>query len=276
VLKQRLITALVLIPLFVGAVLLLPAELFVGLISIITLAAAWEWSQLAGISRPASKTLYLLSFILGMLVLWVFLENPAVQYAVLSITFGWWLYCLAQIVAGRADIHGQGLGGVQPAVMGLLALLPTWFAISVLKNDQTYSNQYVLFLFLLIWVADIAAYAAGRTWGSRKLSSRLSPGKTWEGVFGAVVATLTFAAIGAVYFEYQGYKILLFILLCLVCLVLSITGDLTESILKRQKGVKDSGRILPGHGGVLDRIDSLTASSSSYVLGILLLGHSID
>jgi phosphatidate cytidylyltransferase len=276
VLKQRLITSLILIPLFVGAVLFLPAKIFISLVFAVTLAAAWEWSRLAGMTSPFSQFIYILLLALGMAVLWLFIENPVVRYAILSITLTWWFYNLVLISCKRADIHGHGLGGLHPAVMGALALVPTWFAIAILRYDPAYNNQYLLFLFVLIWIADIAAYVAGKTWGRRKLSPLLSPGKTWEGVFGATFAILIAAVSGALYFDFQGGKIIGFILICLLSLVFSIVGDLVESIMKRQQGVKDSGAVLPGHGGVLDRIDSLTAASSVYVLGLLLLGQKLD
>jgi phosphatidate cytidylyltransferase len=276
VLKQRLITSLILIPLFVGAVLFLPAKIFISLVFAVTLAAAWEWSRLAGMNNLFPKVIYVLLLALCMAVLWLFIENTALQYAILSITLAWWVYNLVLISCKRADIHGHGLGGLQPAVMGAVALVPTWFAIAILRYDPAYNNQYLLFLFVLIWIADIAAYAAGKTWGRRKLSPQISPGKTWEGVFGAVLATFIAAVAGALYFDFRGGRIIGFILICLLCLVFSIIGDLVESIMKRQKGVKDSGAVLPGHGGVLDRIDSLTAASSVYVMGLLLLGQKLD
>jgi len=276
VLKQRLVTSLILIPLFVGAVLFLPAKIFISLVFTITLAAAWEWSRLAGMASLFSQIIYMLLLALGMAILWLFIGNPAVQYSILSIALAWWFYNLVLISRKRADIHGHGLGGLPPTVMGALALVPTWFAIAILRYDPAYNNHYLLFLFVLIWIADIAAYGAGKTWGRRKLSPQLSPGKTWEGVFGAVFATFIAAVAGALYFDFHGGKIIGFILICLLCLAFSIIGDLVESIMKRQKGVKDSGAVLPGHGGVLDRIDSLTAASSVYVMGLLILGQKLD
>ena len=126
---------------------------------------------------------------------------------------------------------------------------------------------YVLFLLFLIWIADSGAYFTGRRWGQRKLALSISPGKTWEGVWGASLAALVFAMLGAVVLEvrmpWPG-----FVILSMVTVGFSIAGDLFESMLKRQRGLKDSGSLLPGHGGVLDRVDSLTAAVPVFLLGL--------
>jgi phosphatidate cytidylyltransferase len=126
---------------------------------------------------------------------------------------------------------------------------------------------YVLFLFLLIWVADIGAYFAGRRWGRRKLALAISPGKTWEGAVGAGAAALAFALAGAAALG-LGSRWPGFVAICMVTVGFSIAGDLFESMMKRQRGLKDSGSLLPGHGGVLDRVDSLTAAAPVFLLGL--------
>jgi phosphatidate cytidylyltransferase len=130
-------------------------------------------------------------------------------------------------------------------------------------------EQLFLFLLVLVWAADIGAFFAGRRFGRVKLAPRVSPNKTWEGVLGGVVAGLIAAVAGSVWFGFAKGP---FIALCVAVVLASIVGDLTESMFKRFAGLKDSGKVLPGHGGVLDRIDSVTAAVPFYVLGLGWLG----
>jgi phosphatidate cytidylyltransferase len=148
---------------------------------------------------------------------------------------------------------------------GLVVLVASWVALMGLRDE--FGPGYVLFLFLLIWVADIGAYFAGRRWGRRKLASIISPGKTWEGALGAGTAALALALAGAVVLDW-GSRWPGFVAICMVTVGFSIAGDLFESMMKRQRGLKDSGSLLPGHGGVLDRVDSLTAAAPVFLLGL--------
>jgi phosphatidate cytidylyltransferase len=125
---------------------------------------------------------------------------------------------------------------------------------------------------VLIWIADTAAYFTGKAWGRRKLASRVSPGKSCEGVLGALAATSVFSVIGAFWVGFDPGEAVLFLLVCNVTVCFSVVGDLVESLFKREAGLKDSGSILPGHGGILDRIDSLTAAGPVFVLGLILMG----
>ncbi len=135
------------------------------------------------------------------------------------------------------------------------------------RGDGVY---LVLFLLVMIWIADSAAYFSGRRWGKTRLAGRISPGKSWEGVFGALFATSAFSLAAASFKDMQGTEILVFLFICLVTVSASILGDLMESMIKRQSGLKDSGSLLPGHGGVLDRMDSLTAAAPVFLSGLWL------
>jgi phosphatidate cytidylyltransferase len=151
------------------------------------------------------------------------------------------------------------------AVAGVIVLAAPWVAFMALRDE--FGPAYVLFLFLLVWIADIGAYFAGRRWGRRKLAVTISPGKTWEGALGAGMAALMFALAGAAVLG-VGARWPWFVAICMVTVGFSIVGDLFESMLKRQCGMKDSGTLLPGHGGVLDRVDSLTAAAPIFLLGL--------
>jgi phosphatidate cytidylyltransferase len=140
-----------------------------------------------------------------------------------------------------------------------------------LRSLPEFGAGYVLFLLIMIAAADTGAYFSGRLWGRHKLAPQISPGKTWEGVLGAIAATLVIALSGALWFQVEPLYWMMFVGICLLTVLFSIIGDLFESMIKRQKGVKDSGNLLPGHGGVLDRIDSLTAAAPLFLLGLQTL-----
>ena len=177
---------------------------------------------------------------------------------------------------------GMSFFSLAVAVLGIVAMWkifekagePGWAAIIPFYNAYvlfkiTWGNGW-MFLLMLIWVADIGAYFAGRRWGRRKLAPTISPGKTWEGVWGAAAAAAAFALVGAAVLG-VGSRWPGFVAVCMVTVVFSIVGDLFESMLKRQRGVKDSGSLVPGHGGVLDRLDSLLAAAPVFLLGWLVL-----
>jgi phosphatidate cytidylyltransferase len=149
-----------------------------------------------------------------------------------------------------------------------VVLVPAWWALVALHGVSPSGRYYLLFLLVLVWVADSAAYFSGRLWGTNKLAPRISPGKTWEGVWGALIAGLVLGVLGVILFGVQGSRWVAFVALCAATVAFSILGDLAESAFKRQSGLKDSGQLLPGHGGILDRVDSLTAAAPVFMLGL--------
>src|SRR3569623_651593 len=231
VLKQRLLTAAVLIPLFVWAVLGLPTPYFAALLAVVVLIAAAEWGALVQLPQETRIGFVIVVAVMLLLAIWT---AP----------------------------HGRWGG----ALVGVLVLLPPWLALVTLHGNAAAGPGYVLFLFVLIWAADSGAYFSGRRYGRRKLAPRVSPGKTWEGVAGGRAAALVVAVIGARIFDMSFAATAAFVILCGLVVVISEVGDLVESMFKREAGVKDSGRFLPGHGGALDRIDSLTAAAPLFYL----------
>ena len=262
-LKQRILTALILIPLVVWAVLQLPTHWFAVLLAVLVLMGAWEWSNLAGLDAPMARSLYVSLLALALWLAWWWHAQPLAQ-GVLALACVGWVLALAWI--GRPDFaRAQRLF---KAVVGFWVLVPAWLGLVLLHGHPGPGPQLVLFLMVLIWVADSGAYFAGRRWGHTKLAPRVSPGKTWEGVYGALAACALVALLGAWWMEGSVRELISFLLICLVTILFSIAGDLLESLMKRQRGIKDSGRLLPGHGGVLDRVDSLTAAAPVFVLGL--------
>lgn len=265
-LKQRILTALILIPLFVALVIFLSAPAFAVLTALIVLWGAFEWSSLMGIKTLRRKLIYpLLIFCTLVSSLWLRVPN------MLAVALVWWL--LASIMVMRyprgSELWGKSI--VVRGFMGFFVLVPCWLALNFIRTAD-HGVFTLLFLFVLIWGADSGAYFAGRKWGKTKLAPQVSPGKSWEGLLGALITTVLITCITLewLHLPYRAWGGAL--LLSLVTVIFSVLGDLFESMLKRIADLKDSGQLLPGHGGILDRVDSLTAAAPIFVLGALLLG----
>ena len=269
----RLITAAILLPLFIGALLWLPNKYWAAVLLPFLLAGSWEWAALAGYRRNGrflfsgavlltAALALLASFEIGSLAAF-YLPPDGVIYGVSAL---FWI--LLAPVWLREKWHLT-----QPLLLGLtgwIVLVPTWLALMRLQANPA----QLLVLLGIVWIADSAAYLAGRRFGRRKLAPDISPGKTWEGVIGAGIAVAVYYVVlrlvfhpAVVWLDHPAG-----IILCGVITIMSIEGDLFESWMKRQAGAKDSGRLLPGHGGVLDRIDGLTASMPLAALVLLYMG----
>jgi phosphatidate cytidylyltransferase len=265
-LQQRITTALVLVPVAVSAVLALPTFYFAIGLGLVLLAGASEWSVLAGFPSPLGRSAYALLVAVCLALLWPLV--PAWGGAVLAMVALCWIGITARLL--RVDRIDPAPGADPWLVpLGLLVLLGPWVALVRLHAMLPHGRLLVLFLLVLIWAADSLAYLAGRRWGRRRLAPAVSPGKTWLGVYAGLAGA---AALGFVLAWQLGLArghVALAVALCTATAAVSVVGDLFESLLKRRRGLKDSGRLLPGHGGILDRIDSLTAAAPLFVLGIL-------
>ncbi len=266
-LKQRIITALWLIPLALAGFFLLQGQAFSAFIALVMLLGGWEWARLAGIDKQFGRVGY------AVVVLLVFvglsLSNVPVLY-ILALALVWWLLATLMVFYYPASSKYWG-GMVGKLSMGLLILLPAGIALLWLKNKQQ-ANLLILTVMLMVWSADIGAYFAGRALGKSKLAPQVSPGKSWAGLFGGLLASLLVALACAFALGLSAAQIPLFLLAAGLIVLFSVIGDLTESMFKRSAGIKDSSNLLPGHGGVLDRIDSLTAALPLFALFFLLTG----
>ncbi len=274
-LKQRVITALVLAAIFLAALFYLPVTGFALFTAGILLLAAWEWGNLSGFVRVWQRLLYVCvnAGLLLACAVWLelhgqdLLANKEAYRSLLLIGCTWWAVALLLVQGYPSSAILWGSPWVR-ALMGLLVLVPTWVAFTFVRAQD--SGAWLLLLIVaVVACADIGGYFAGRAWGRRKLKPAVSPGKTWEGFAGGVFANLLLSLViwWAVGGNYWG-----FLAIILPTSLVSVLGDLLESMVKRHRGIKDSGVILPGHGGLLDRLDSLTAAAPVFALALLASG----
>jgi len=272
-LYQRVLTAVVLIPLFILAVLKLDAPWFAGLLALFILLGAWEWAALSGLTTFFGKLFYCFVVLSGLFLLYQGLSVEWLSLAVLASGVIWWALALLWLKMSRPDAGQSRNAGFYKPVAGLFVLIPAWYALVMLHEQQSHQGAvWVLYIFVLVWLADIGAYFSGKRFGRTKLAPTLSPGKTWEGVLGCLMVVGLYAVAVAIFTGMTVQPAVMLVLLSLLVSLLSVAGDLFESLFKRQAGVKDSGSLFPGHGGVMDRIDSLTAAVPLYVSGLLWLG----
>ncbi len=267
---QRVITALVLLPLLMALVWYASPPWFYGTLSVIGLGIAWEWTGLMDLRRTGARIAYL-----GMTALLLAGSWQAREYWLwfAEASLVWWLAAL-WLLRGFPEVFAPGRPGILfMSVVGQVLILPTLLCLAVLQAMPD-GPLRVLFILFLVFAADVGAYLAGRNLGRRKLAAAVSPGKTVEGAIGGLVLCGLWAlAAGSTVFHIEtGNQLLKLVVLSLCVGAFSIVGDLTESMFKRMSGVKDSGTLLPGHGGLLDRVDSIVAAVPLMTLGLHWLG----
>jgi phosphatidate cytidylyltransferase len=260
-LKQRVLTAIVALAILSVVLFVVPAMVARMVIAVLMLAAAWEWSGFIFNEESKLKYVYVLFIAILIAVIYSELPNVSLLDITLKVSLGWWIAALAWMFFFPTPIAPPVAW-----ICGALVIVPAWLAL-----DHLYllSPEMLLFALLIVWVADMGAYFVGKGFGRVKLAPQISPGKTWEGVLGGLCAVMVLAAIGAEVFETDIAVLLPF---CLAVAMISIVGDLTESMFKRNAGMKDSGSLFPGHGGVLDRIDSVTAAAPLFALALRWIG----
>ena len=254
-LRTRIITAVIALVVLGVVLFAIPPRLAELFIAGVVLAGAWEWSGFLGASGSLSRSAY--AAVIGALIVATYVLLPVVTLAVLQIAFLWWFAAFIWILFFPTPIPL-----IVRMIVGALVLVPMFLALIVLYR----MGPLVLLLALLIvWAADAGAYFAGKQFGRVKLAPSISPGKTWEGVIGGLAAV---ALLSVAVAQWSDASLAVLLPFCLAVAVLSIVGDLTVSMFKRTAGVKDSGSLFPGHGGVLDRVDSVAAAAPLFALGL--------
>lgn len=271
--RQRVLTAAVLAPLAIAAVLFLPTPLLAALAAAALLGGLWEWSRLAGLESTLRRVAYL-TVNAALMAALAWSARPGLFPFQLMVVIGalWWV--LACVWLSRFELlsrPGTAACSLKLAA-GTLAVIPAWAALVLLHAENELGPRWALFALALVWAADTGAYFVGVRFGRRKLAPRISPGKSWEGLWGGLAACALLALFAWPLLGLNTGGIPALIALALAAGAFSVVGDLLESLLKRHSGHKDSGHLIPGHGGILDRVDSVLAALPIFVLGKLWLG----
>jgi phosphatidate cytidylyltransferase len=268
-LRQRVITAFaIIVP--VGLLIAFgPSWLFALFAVLVVALGAWEWGRLGKFASPFAQHAFSAAaplLLAALLLLWLDSGWSAWHRAALVLAGLWWLLVFLGLAWYRPGLGTAPAGRLLLRGAGLLTLVPAGLALVWLHAA---TPMLVFYLILLVAAADTAAYFVGRRFGRNKLAPEISPGKTREGLLGALLAVILVGLLGAWLFGLAAMDALVFGLLSVVVALASVAGDLQESVLKREAGAKDSGTLLPGHGGILDRVDSLTAAAPVFLLGLL-------
>jgi len=280
-LKQRILTAAILIPLVVYGILNLPTLWFAYVWAAVILLGAWEWSALARTGCTWQRIAWVVVTFALLATVWIVSHDLNTAPILIHGAALFWLFIPLLLATGPV----KWLQTLSPnnyrifaSVMGFATLTFAWLSLSGLHsllNPQNVTDAFgpklVMYLFCIVWAADIGAYFSGKRFGRRKLAISISPGKSWEGAIGGFIATGILALLASRYFGYQGWSQVNFILVSQAAAIISVYGDLFVSVFKRASGIKDSGKILPGHGGILDRVDSTLSAAPVFLSGLLLL-----
>ena len=281
-LKQRIITAIILALIFITATVFLSSFSYSLFVTIVVLAASWEWCAFIGLAKQVAKVSYLATLGSMIIALYFFLgivpESLVINSYRASIILGlgilFWVLTFFML-KGYPSNSDRWNNKSKIALMGLMALIPTWVGIVQIKylNPQGF---LLLGMVVMVAAADIGAYFVGKRIGKNRLAPSLSPNKTWEGVLGGFAACLLVGILliwllHSYLITLSNVQILILVLLSLVVTLFDVIGDLLESMLKRNRDLKDSGKILPGHGGILDRVDGLLAVTPIFVLTFLII-----
>jgi phosphatidate cytidylyltransferase len=263
-LAARIVTGILFGAAITGVLLLAPAPVAAAVLGLLWLAGVWEWGAFAKLPA-AGQAGYTVVFAVAMALAWPWLGDQGYA-ALLLAALVWWAFAFVLVLR-----YPRSFGSTFVALAGVVVLLPSWALLVRLHGEGVLGARLAFTVLLVVWAADVGAYAFGRLFGRRKLAPAVSPGKTWEGVTGGLVTAGLAAGLAAAWVGVPADRL---VVLGVATALISVLGDLTQSMFKRNVGLKDSGKLLPGHGGVLDRIDSLTAAVPAFVLGVWALNLS--
>lgn len=271
-LKQRIITALILAPLALCGLFLLEPVPFAYFVGFVTILGAWEWANLAGYQAQFERCAY--AVFIGLVLL---VAEHVSAGLILGLAFAWWVFAFALILSYPKKL---GIWKTNSArfLIGVFVLVPFWKALVFIRSSdvslvpELSPLWVILYMLLLVWAADVGAYFAGKAWGNKKLAPSVSPGKSWAGAWGGLACVAALSLLASYLLSLNTESTLLLLLTSCFAGVVSVIGDLAESMFKRYRGIKDSSNLLPGHGGIMDRIDSLTAAIPVLLCLFILMG----
>ena len=275
--RTRLLAALVMAPVAIAAILLLPTEWMMALAAVVFMLGLWEWFDLAEIEDTLARTVLLVAHLALMAALvWASRSSAGFSFVLLElmtvIGVVWWLLALAWLgrykFASDHDTHAR----VFKLAAGALATIPAWCALAWIHGGVPDGHRWLLTALMVVWAADTGAYFSGRRFGKRKLSPHISPNKTVEGLVGGLLLAVVVGVVLSLVAGASVEQLPAVALVSAIAALFSVVGDLFESLLKRHAGVKDSGHLIPGHGGILDRLDGVLAALPAFALGKAVLG----
>jgi len=271
--RARVIAAVIMAPIAIASVLLLPSEFFAALVAALMMLGLWEWTLLAGLRSRVSRAAFLVvNAALMAFLVWGAGRELVIFKLVSLLGALWWLLVPLWLIRFRFAAADNFWSRTLKLFAGTACVIPAWAAISWLHASPANGPGWALFALLIVWMADSGAYFVGVRFGKHKLAPRISPGKSWEGFFGGLLAVVLLAVIALSFLGLEWTSLPDLLLLTVVTALFSVAGDLFESLLKRHAGAKDSSHLIPGHGGVLDRVDSLLAALPVFVVGKEWLG----
>ena len=275
--RTRLLAALVMAPLAIAAILLLPTDWMMTLAAVVFMLGLWEWFDLAEIDDPLARTVLLVAHLALMVALvWASRSSSGFSFVLLELmtVIGviWWLLALVWLgryrFASDHDTHAR----MFKLAAGALATIPAWCALAWIHAGQPNGHRWLLCALMVVWAADTGAYFSGRHFGRHKLAPKISPNKTVEGLVGGMLLAVIVGVALSLFAGATTAQLPAVAAVSLLAALFSVVGDLFESLLKRHAGVKDSGALIPGHGGVLDRLDGVLAALPAFALGKAVLG----
>ena len=275
--RIRLLTSLVMAPVAIAAILLLPTGWMMALAAVVLLLGLWEWLELSGVEDSLARSALLAAHLAVMVgLVWASRSGEGLSLVLFLLAsflgVAWWLASLLWLRNFNFASTPDGYSRMIKLAAGALAMIPAWAAVGYIHGGEPHGDRWLLVALFVVWGADTGAYFVGRRFGRRKLAPRVSPNKTLEGLAGGLLVGVGVGLLVALSTGIPAPRLPGLALVCVVAALFSVVGDLFESLLKRHAGVKDSGRLIPGHGGVLDRVDGVLAALPAFAVGKAMLG----